>query len=252
MVAKIYQTTASADLLGYLTSWGSEDPLSDHGSFSPATSPYDQWAGGGEEVSGESNYSVLLEGDFTYGTYGGFTGTVDTLTFGVGLSGDSASGFSIDTTQLTVDLGGSATTTAFNYAVYGLMGTGGTVNMDYLYSYLAATGTEQYGTTGNDKQYSFAGNDTFTGNAGDDTFVFDDGWATDVITDFGTSTGDLDVLDFSAVSFIGDVDDLIDNYSNWYDSTGVLTISDGTNTLTLTGYVGSDIYTLLANDQLVA
>ncbi|KAA5602866.1 hypothetical protein [Blastochloris sulfoviridis] len=248
MVAKIYQTSASADLLGYLNDWAEDDPLSDHGTFSPATSPYEQWAGGGE-VAGD--YSVLLEGAFTYQQPAGFSGTAQTLTFGVDLSGDPSSGFSIGTEQLEIDLGGSSAA-ALNYAIYGLMGTGGTVNLSYLYSYFASTGTEQYGTSGNDKQYSFAGNDTFTGDAGNDTFVFDDGWGDDAITDFGDTSGDMDVLDFSAVSFITDVDDLVYTYSNYYDTTGVLTISDGTNTLTLAGYVGSDILELQSNGQLLA
>ncbi|HEY8337730.1 MAG TPA: hemolysin [Tardiphaga sp.] len=251
MAAKIYQTAASTDLKAYLSTWASVDPLSAYGEFSPTTSPYDQWAGGDEGGTRLTN-SVLLEGDFTYGVGGDFVGTVDTLTFGSGLSGDASSGFSIDTAQLTIDLGGASAITAFDYAIYGLMGTAGTVTLGYLYAYFDAVGTEQYGTAGNDTQYSFAGNDSFTGYGGNDTFVFDDNWATDLATDFGSASGNTDILDFTAVSGITDVNDLVNNYSNWYDSTAPLTISDGTNTLTLAGYVGSDIFTLQANNQLLA
>ena len=251
MVAQIYQTAASANLNGYLSAWASVDPLSAYGEFSPTTSPYDQWAGGDEGGARLTN-SVLLEGDFTYGIGGDFVGTVDTLTFGSGLSGSASTGFSVDTAQLTIDLGGASAITSFDYAIYGLMGTAGTASPNFLYAYFAAVGTEQYGTAGSDTQYSYAGNDTFTGYSGNDTFVFDDNWATDLATDFGSVSGNLDVLDFTAVSTISDVTDLIFNYSNWYDSTSPLTISDGTNTLVLAGYVGSDIFTLESNNQLLA
>jgi hypothetical protein len=39
--------------------------------------------------------------------------------------------------------------------------------------------------------------------------------------------------------------DLLLNHSNWWDSTNVLTITDGSNTLQLDGYVGTDIVNLI-------
>lgn len=253
MVAKIYQYAGAEDIKAYLTAWTALDPLSAHGDFYPASSPYSQWAGG-DEGGSRPVESVLLEGTFTYPANGGFSGTVDTLSFGEGLSGGGASPYSIDTVELEIDLGGATPNSTFNYAIYQLMGTGGTASAAGLYTYLGTVGTEQYGTSGNDKQYSFAGNDQFTGYGGNDTFVFTDNWATDVVTDFGTNVlgGNADILDFTGVTAIVDVTDLVYNYSNWYDSGSVLTISDGTNVLTLTGYVGSDIFTLEANGQLLA
>lgn len=251
MVAKIYQYEGAEDLKAYLSAWTAADPLSGHGNFYPASMPFSQWAGG-DEGGASSQYSVLLEGNFTYPSNGGFAGTVDSLTFGEGLSGGGAGPYSVDTVQLDIDLGGATPDSTFNYAIYQLMGTAGTASAAGLYAYFNAQGTEQYGTAGDDTQYSFTGTDTFTGGLGDDTFVFVNNWATDVVTDFGTAVGNTDVLDFTAVTAIVDVTDLIYSFSNWYDSSSVLTISDGTNTLTLTGYVGSDIFTLEANNQLLA
>ena len=92
---------------------------------------------------------------------------------------------------------------------------------------------------------SFAGDDTFTGNLGDDAFTFADAWANDVIADFGTDTGNDDVIDLQAVTGISNYVDLFLNHSNWWDNTGVLTITDGANTLQLDGYVGTDIANLI-------
>lgn len=251
MVAKIYQYAGAEDIKAYLTAWTALDPLSGHGDFYPASTPYSQWTGG-DEGGSRPVESVLLDGSFNYPANGGFSGTVNTLTFGEGLSGGGSTPYSIDTVELLIDLGGATPNTTFNYAIYQLMGTAGTASAASLYSYLGGVGTEQYGTSGNDKQYSFAGNDQFTGYAGNDTFVFTDNWATDVVTDFGTSAGNTDILDFTAVTAISDVDSLVYNYSNWEDSSSVLTITVGTNVLTLSGYVGSDIFDLQANGQLLA
>jgi hypothetical protein len=254
MVAKIYQYAGAEDLKAYLDGWASTDPLGAHGVFydDGIDSQFEQWAGGNE--SGRSDNSVLLEGNFDYPANGGFTGMLDSLDFGTNMTGYPSGPFDITGSDLKlhVDLGGASANSTFNYAVYQLMGTGGTASAAGLYNYFGSVGTEQHGTTGDDTQYSFAGNDTFIGDLGNDTFVFESNWATDVITDFGSSTGDTDTLDFTGVAAIVDVNDLVYNYSNWYDSSSVLTISDGTNVVTLTGYVGADILTLQSNGQLLA
>ena len=117
--------------------------------------------------------------------------------------------------------------------------------MDGLYAYFAEQGTEQLGTSGDDVMLSFAGDDEFTGNLGNDTIVFADGWSNDVVLDFGTDTGNEDIIDLQAVTNIGGYIDLLLNHSNWWDNTNVLTITDGSNTLELDGYVGTDIVNLI-------
>lgn len=200
MVAQIYQTAASTDLKAYLAAWTSVDPLSGYGAFSPATSPYTQWAGGDEGGSRPTD-SVLLQGNFTYGSSGDFVGTVDSLTFGDGLSGSAGTGFSVDTPELTIDLNGASAITAFDYAIYGLMGTSGTANPNYLYAYFDTVGTEQHGTSGDDVQYSFNGSDTFFSGTGYDTFVFDGTDGSDTIVDFDVADDLIDIDAWGAASF---------------------------------------------------
>lgn len=153
-----------SDLLAYLDDWiGPPPPITTYGEFNTADT---QWAGGDEP--GRPTNAVVLDGsDFAYPEFGGFTGTVNTLTFGDGLSGTAAgNNFSIDDVQLTLGLGGVAADTTFNYAIYGLQ----TGDVTYLYDYFDAVGTVQHSTTGNDTLYGFAATDTFvfTGTDGSD------------------------------------------------------------------------------------
>ncbi|MCG8559364.1 MAG: hemolysin [Hyphomicrobiales bacterium] len=255
MVATITLTSASSDLLGYLENdWlpGFNDPT--FGDFYQNFDPmdpakvYTQWGAGTS-----TNSAVVLDGSFTY-VQGDLTGTVDTLTFGDGLTGSGSTGFGVGTPELSIDLGGASATNTFDFAIYNISVNGSlsaTPNGPGLYDYFAEVGTNQIGTSGNDKLYSFAGDDSLTGAAGDDTFVFEDNFANDTITDFGTSTGNDDLLDLTGVSAITDSMDLIFNHSNWTDTTGVLTITDGANDIQLTGYVGSDIFTLVNGGNVV-
>ncbi|ALK08674.1 hypothetical protein [Blastochloris viridis] len=182
MSATLTLTSASSDLVGYLGDWIYGDPVTGHGSFYPAASPYDQWAGG------NTSASVILDGDFTY-VQGNLQGTVDTLDFGTGLSGSSSTGFSLGTTELSIDLDSAGPIASFDSAIYGLM-AGSLTN---LYAYFAEVGTTQIGTSGDDVLYSFAGDDTLTGGGDSDTFNFNldvNGAATvgdDVITDFAVT-----------------------------------------------------------------
>ncbi|MBT9368970.1 hemolysin [Rhizobium sp. CSW-27] len=229
MVAKIYQYAGAEDIKAYLTAWTALDPLSGHGDFYPASTPFSQWAGG-DEGGSRPVEAVLLEGSFTYPANGGFVGTVNTLTFGEGLSGGGSTPYSIDTVELLIDLGGATPNTTFNYAIYQLMGTAGTASAASLYSYLGIVGTEQYGTTGDDTQYSFAGSDTFFGDSGEDTFVFlSTSNGADTITDF--VIGD-DLIDFSSVTAFTSFTDVASAVTANAAGDAVITWSGGSVTLT--------------------
>ncbi|MFK0386901.1 hypothetical protein [Agrobacterium sp. NPDC090273] len=258
MAVTIQQTAASSDLLNYLDNvWKTDQVYRGHGDFSPApagsSGTYDQWIAGN---SGTSQSALLMQGDFGYAPPGGFTGTVSSLTFGDNLSGDAASNWSLGNAELTVT--GIVSNTTFATAIYVASNYGttdsqtvGTRSLGGFKAYFAEQGTNQIGTSGNDKQYSFAGNDTFTGGAGNDTFVFGDNWGSDIITDFGDVTGNNDIIDLTANTGITSFTDLLLNHSNYTDSTGVLTIFDGANTIQVNGYVGTDIATLVGNGSIL-
>lgn len=255
MVATITLTSASSDLIDYLENdWlpGFNNPT--FGDFFQDFDPtdpakvYTQW-GAGTNIDS----AFVLDGSFTY-VQGTLAGTIDELTFGDSLTGSGSTGFGLGTAELSIDLGGASPTQTFNFGIFNIIQSGSfsaTLAGPGLYDYFAEVGTNQIGTSGNDKLYSFAGDDTLTGAAGNDTFVFEDSFANDTITDFGTSTGDNDLLDLSAVSAITSFTDLIVNHSNWADTTGVLTITEGTNDIQLTGYVGSDILSLVNGGNVV-
>ena len=86
--------------------------------------------------------------------------------------------------------------------------------------------------------------DIITGGAGDDSFAFIDDWGVSRITDFD-ALSDAETIDLSAVSAIDDFADLLANHISQSGSDVIIT--DGTNTLTLTGV---DINDLDANDFL--
>ncbi len=215
-----------SDLLAYLADWvGPPQPITNHGEFNTANT---QWAGG-DEPGGTTNAVVLDGSNFQYPAFGGFTGTVDTLTFGDGLSGTAAgSNFSIDDVQLTLDLGGVAADNTFNFAIYGLQ-TGTT---SYLEAYFDQAGTVQHSTTGADFLYGFDATDTFVFAAS--------GNGADEIDDFAVNE---DIIDLSAVASITDFTDLVNNHLS-DDGSGNAQISWGSgNSIVLAGHAYSTFST---------
>jgi serralysin len=95
---------------------------------------------------------------------------------------------------------------------------------------------------GNDTIYGNGGNDTLKGGRGFDTFIFKDGFGTDKITDF--STHRKEKIDLSDVREITDFKDLTDNHLS-SDTIGNAIITDGNDTITLTGV---DFSNLQSND----
>ncbi len=87
------------------------------------------------------------------------------------------------------------------------------------------------GNNGNDTPGGGAGDDSINGGAGNDVFVFDNNFGVDVI--HGFNNGD-DKIDLSGVSSLDDYTDLMTTHlSN--NSSGHAVITDGDNTITLTG-----------------
>lgn len=186
MVATINLTGASANLVVYLSNWASNLGYEGHGEFNSVAPPYEEWAGG--NVGTPGSRGVILEGNFAYIPPAGFTGTVDSLDFGKGLT-STGSDFNLKYTDLSIDLGGASPSQSFTGAIYSLTHntnaatnplasfTGVTSNSGKqqagLFDYLGEVGTVQNGTAGNDWLYSFDGNDTLNGGAGRDRFVFD-------------------------------------------------------------------------------
>jgi Ca2+-binding RTX toxin-like protein len=60
----------------------------------------------------------------------------------------------------------------------------------------------------NDIMNGGLGNDTMKGGGGSDTFIFRNGHGTDTVEDFDTSSADGDVLDLSAISALGSLEDV--------------------------------------------
>jgi hypothetical protein len=179
---------------------------------------------------------------------GNLYGSLDTIQVGAGVSNSSSTNFNVIDQWMEFDFGGvtaNGSGTAGHEIVYGFM----TGDQSYLQNYLNTNGIDYNGGAGNDTLYSYDGNDSFTGNAGNDTFVFNDDWGTDVVTDFGDSTGDIDVLDLTGITAIYDLATL-QAHSN-YTSGATLQIFDGTDTLTLNGYAGTDLATLWGNGQIL-
>jgi hypothetical protein len=209
---------AGHDLLTYLADWVSPDPVSANGAFSGST----QWAGGDD---GGSTNAVLLQGNsFAYPAPGGFTGNVDTLTFGDGLSGSAGTGFSIDDTELVLGLGGGAATTPFKLAIRGLQLGDEAALIDYF----DASGTVQHSSSGDDILYGFAAVDTFV---------------------FGsTSIGEDFVVSFDAGSSSTTVDEITFDtsvFTDWFD---VLNSATDTGTDVEIEYSAGNIITLIDVD----
>ncbi|MDH6266923.1 hypothetical protein M2360_002320 [Rhizobium sp. SG_E_25_P2] len=170
----------------------------------------------------------IVNGNFNY-SRGAFTGTVDSLAFGTGLSGITAAGtgysssdvslVSSDVTFTNLNMSGADATTV----LYGLM-NGEEAALETWLSNNAVTfnggaGADAYqggsqadtlnGLAGADTLAGGGGADALTGGAGNDTFVFaavSDSTvsAFDTISDFSASTlGNRDVLDVSALGLSG-------------------------------------------------
>lgn len=218
MAATINLTAFSTDLVGYLSTWTSDFGYNDNGAFSPASNPHSQWSAG--NVGFPDDSGVILNGNFNYSTGGSFTGTLNSLNFGYGLTGSASAGFALTDTDLSIDLGGAAPTAAFNQAIYTLSHggsfTGGTFfgqAFDGLFDYFGDVGTVQNGTSAADRLYSFDGNDDLNGGAGRDTFVFD----RDIAGSLASSIGNDSVSGFVAGAS-GDFIDLSGLVSTSFDT----------------------------------
>lgn len=250
MALVLNYTAASSNLPAFLTNWEDNAAYRGDGWFNSVYATSDQWLAGTPVWDGVANNqsSVIVNGTGFSKTPGVVDGTVNTLELGANLVYTPSTDTWTQDAGLSVDLNGSALTAAWNTAISDLSQNG---SLDGLYAYFAEQGTIQNGTDGDDVMLSFGGDDVFTGGLGNDTFVFADNWANDTILDFGNSAGDDDVLDLSGVSEISGYLDLILNHSNFYDWNDPLTISVGSNTLTLEGYVGTDIFGLVLDGSVL-
>lgn len=250
MALEINYTATSSNLPAFLDNWVDNFEYRGTGGFNAVRNTFDQWYAGSRVLGGVDNgkSSVIVTGDdFSY-TPGVVGGTVTTLQLGSNLTYVSSTDQWVQDEGLSVDLSGATLTPAFDAAITDLSQNG---SLAGLYDYFAEQGTVQNGTAGDDVMLSFGGDDSFTGALGNDTFVFGNDWDNDVVVDFGTADGNDDILDLQAVSNISGYLDLVFNHSNWWDNSGVLTITDGANTLQLDGYVGTDIASLIFNGNIL-
>ena len=243
MALALSYTTASSNLPAFLASWEENSSYRGNGSFNEIRNTTDQWLAGTADGS-----SVIVNGDNFSGTPGVVDGTVNTLALGSNLVYSGSADAWSQNAGLSVNLNGSPLNSAWDAAISDLSQNG---SLNGLYAYFAEQGTVQTGTSGNDTLLSFGGDDVFTGGAGNDTFVFADNWANDTIADFDTSSGDEDILDLAAVSDISGYVDLILNHSNFWDTNNPLTISVGSNTLQFDGHVGTDIFGLVLEGNIL-
>lgn len=212
MAAVIQLSAASSNMEGYLNGWTS-GYSSTYGAFwdegnglvtNPlSTTVYEQWGNGTTGGNG-----IYIEGEFQY-SRGNLTGTVDSITLGSGFSQSASTGFSVSADLvITPDSTfPSATTDAFDWAIYDL-----TVNssLDSLYDYLAAVGTEIHDTAASDVLVGFGGADTFVFSSGNDivkagptgTSGFQDGVDVLDISAWG-------VFDISELTFLDDNGDVV-------------------------------------------
>jgi Ca2+-binding RTX toxin-like protein len=84
---------------------------------------------------------------------------------------------------------------------------------------------------GDDFLFGGTGNDRLMGGGGIDTFVFEAKGGKDFVTDFG-STGEVDIIDLSAIDAIANYRDLIRNHLTYKDGDAIITISK-TDVITL-------------------
>lgn len=104
------------------------------------------------------------------------------------------------------------------------------------------------GGADDDLIYGGAGDDSITGGTGDDTFAFITGFGSDTITDFGTTDGDTDILDFSEIEGLVLADLLV---AATFDANGA-TLTIGTHgTIALTGIDQDELQAIFDNGQIV-
>ncbi|WP_270725289.1 M10 family metallopeptidase C-terminal domain-containing protein [Shimia sp. Alg240-R146] len=97
-----------------------------------------------------------------------------------------------------------------------------------------------YGGGGYDTLDGGVGNDELTGGLNADVFVFADGHGDDTITDFNATNGSEDI-DFSSVSAITSISDLLNNHILSTAGGNVVIDTGGGNTLTLLGVNVADL-----------
>jgi serralysin len=221
----------------------------------------------------------IVNGNFNY-SRGAFTGTVDSLAFGTGLSGITAAGtgysssdvslVSSDVTLTNLNMSGADATTV----LYGLMNgeeaaletwlSNNAVTFNGSDSADAYQGGSQadtlIGNIGNDTLAGGGGADVLTGGTGNDTFVFaaasdSTASASDTITQFqaGGVSGGVDKLDVSALGLSG-------GYSGstaaadslWYSSGKFYADTDGDATADLVVAATSVTGTVDSGDFLFA
>lgn len=198
-------------------------------------------AANGHDLAGEISELIFGNGAYSSGSLASTLFTVTNLTPHIGNGyKDIDSDGAYDAVEIPTAVG----VNKVHDLILNLMGgaTGGAGGTSVLEGYLAAYGTTQTGVTGNyDEVFSsYGGDDTFTGNGGNDAFRFEAGFGNDVITDFINSSGSVserDLISFKTGVFGGlSAADILDPLNGYYSySGGVSVISDGTNSITLTG-----------------
>lgn len=221
----------------------------------------------------------IVNGNFNY-SRGSFTGTVDSLAFGTGLSGITAAGtgysssdvslVSTDVTLSDLNMSGADATTV----LYGLMNGNEEALETWLSNNAVTFNGSAYadayqggsqadtlnGNNGNDTLAGGGGADVLNGGNGNDTFVFaaatdSTASASDTITLFsaGGSTSSLDKIDVSALGLSG-------GYSGstaaadslWYSSGTFYADTDGDATADLVVAATSVTGTVDSSDFLFA
>jgi hypothetical protein len=222
-----------------------------------------QYGIAGADVDGDGVYddgtAFLAGGNMSY-SQGALSGTVDTLTFGTGLSGITVGGYGYSSTSLSIgstdftltglDLSGSDV----NNVLYGLMNG----DESYLEAWLAShsvifnggNGADSYqggsqadtlnGGSGNDTLAGGGGADFLNGGAGNDTFVFasvSDSTTTafDTIDIFqaGGAFSSIDIIDVRGLGLTGGFSgSTATAHSIWYDASAGKFFADTTGDTT--------------------
>jgi Ca2+-binding RTX toxin-like protein len=140
------------------------------------------WDGGGNDTYDMSNYTTAVTVDLNPGSYS-ITSNVQRAYLG---SGNYAHGNVYNAYLFNGD--------ARSYVENAI---GGSANDSLLGNAIA------------NRLDGRAGSDTLTGAAGDDVFVYSDGYGADVITDFSAGSSGIDEIDFSALSGIFSLADVL-------------------------------------------
>ncbi|MFT4191774.1 MAG: hypothetical protein QM617_09675 [Comamonas sp.] len=235
-----------------------------------------QWASWAGDSNESAVTALVVEGSLGYDiTTHVLEGTIDTITFGTDISGDSSTGYSVSTPQVTItDLGltGDDTTDVITDLYSG--------SSEALRAYLYSEDLTIIGSDGDDTVVSGEGDDVISGNAGDDdlnggggddtltggdgadTFTFtsyvsseDDSTVTDfgddTITDFDASEGDTLYIDYDVYGLTAD--EIAALFTVNDDGDGVIDLSDyGGGTITLTGVTSLDASSIVTESTVAA